>query len=251
MTEGGSNLKLVESTVIVMVSSWAWMDWPKFPIKQVETSRIDAKWTQRMTSGRALMLSTDVCSRGALADCWTPLNRFQIPTSPSTFKNRIADSVFVTMATKNADQGGESVGLAGRLSEISQERLVEEVISAWDEVNATERLIASLRQKVSSLEMELSEKESAVIGRVSEVELQEALRVSEARVSQLQRSLENERVRRKSLEDSGGEARLAELREENARLLKSEEELMVMILEMEGRIDRLLVVIKDGVSVDG
>ena len=90
-----------------------------------------------------------------------------------------------------------------------------------------------------------------MIGRVYEVELQEALRVSEARVSQLQRSLENERVRRKSLEDSGGEARLAELREENARLLKSEEELMVMILEMEGRIDRLLVAIKDGVSVDG
>ena len=44
---------------------------------------------------------------------------------------------------------------------------------------------------------------------------------------------------------------MAELREENARLLKSEEELMVMILEMEGRIDRLLVVIKDGVSVNG
>ena len=33
---------------------------------------------------------------------------------------------------------------------------------------------------------------------------------------------------------------LAELREENARLLKSEEELMVMVLEMEGRIDRLV-----------
>ncbi len=186
-----------------------------------------------------------------LAGCWTPLNRFQIPTSPSTFKNRIVDSGFVTMATKNADQGGEAVGLAGRLSEISQERLVEEVISAWDEVNATERAIASLRQKVSSLEMELSEKESAVTGRVSEVELQEALRVSEARVSQLQRSLENERVRRRSLEDSGGEARLAELREENARLMRSEEELMVMILEMEGRIDRLLLAVKDGVSVDG
>ena len=190
-------------------------------------------------------------SARCLADCWTPINRFQIPTSPSTFKNRIVDSGFVTMATKNADQGGGAVGLAGRLSEISQERLVEEVISAWDEVNATERLIASLRQKVSSLEMELSEKESAVTGRVSEVELQEALRVSEARVSQLQRSLENERVRRRSLEDSGGEARLAELREENARLMKSEEELMVMILEMEGRIDRLLLAVKDGVSVDG
>jgi len=134
--------------------------------------------------------------------------------------------------------------LSARLSGISQERLVEEVISAWDEVNATERVIASLRQKVSSLEMELSEREGSASSRVTEVELQEALRVSESRVSQLQRSLENERARRKALEDSGGEARLAELRDENARLIKSEEELMVMILEMEGRIDRLVTAIR-------
>ena len=135
-------------------------------------------------------------------------------------------------------------GLSARLSGISQERLVEEVISAWDEVNATERVIASLRQKVSSLEMELSEREGSASSRVTEVELQEALRVSESRVSQLQRSLENERARRKALEDSGGEARLAERRDENARLIKSEEELMVMILEMEGRIDRLVTAIR-------
>ena len=135
-------------------------------------------------------------------------------------------------------------GLSARLSGISQERLVEEVISAWDEVNATERVIASLRQKVSSLEMELSEREGSAASRVTEVELQEALRVSESRVSQLQRSLENERARRKALEDSGGETRLAELRDENARLIKSEEELMVMVLEMEGRIDRLVTAIK-------
>ena len=135
-------------------------------------------------------------------------------------------------------------GLSARLSGISQERLVEEVISAWDEVNATERVIASLRQKVRSLEMELSEREGSASSRVTEVELQEALRVSESRVSQLQRSLENERARRKALEDSGGEARLAERRDENARLIKSEEELMVMILEMEGRIDRLVTAIR-------
>ena len=136
-------------------------------------------------------------------------------------------------------------GLSARLSDISQERLVEEVISAWDEVNATERVIASLRQKIGSLEMELSERAVAVASRVTEVELQEALRVSESRVSQLQRSLENERARRKSLEDYGGEDRLAELRAENARLMKSEEELMVMILEMESRIDRLVASMKN------
>ena len=134
--------------------------------------------------------------------------------------------------------------MSARLSDISQERLVEEVISAWDEGNATERVIASLRQKVSSLEMELSEREGSASSRVTEVELQEALRVSESRVSQLQRSLENERARRKALEDSGGEARLAELRDENARLIQSEVELMVMILEMEGRIDRLVTAIR-------
>jgi len=101
-----------------------------------------------------------------------------------------------------------------------------------------------LRQKVGALEMELADREADRAGRLSEVELQEALRVSEARVSQLQRGLENERARRKGLEESGGEERLAELREENARLLKSEEELLVMILEMEGRIDRLVEALK-------
>jgi len=177
----------------------------------------------------------------------SPLYRFQTDTTPSTFKNGVVDYASVTMAAKNADQQGESPGLAKRLSEISQERLVEEVISAWDEVNSSERATASLRQKLSALEMELSDREADLGGRVSEVELQEALRVSEARVSQLQRSLENERVRRRSLEDSGGEARLAELREENSRLLKSEEELMIMILEMETQIDRLVEALK----VDG
>ena len=144
------------------------------------------------------------------------------------------------MSSNRPGASEASRGLSDRLSEISQERLVEEVISAWDEVNSSERVIASLRQKIGALEMELSEKESEQGSRLSEVELQEALRVSESRVSQLQRSLENERARRKVLEESGGEERLAELREENARLLKSEEELMVMVLEMEGRIDRLV-----------
>ena len=148
------------------------------------------------------------------------------------------------MSSNRPGASEASRGLSDRLSEISQERLVEEVISAWDEVNSSERVIASLRQKIGALEMELSEKESEQGSRLSEVELQEALRVSESRVSQLQRSLENERARRKVLEDSGGEERLAELREENARLLKSEEELMVMVLEMEGRIDRLVAALR-------
>jgi len=148
------------------------------------------------------------------------------------------------MSPNRVDGNEMSRGLSERLSEISQERLVEEVISAWDEVNSSERIIASLRQRIGSLEMELAERETDQSGRLSEVELQESLRVSESRVSQLQRSLENERARRRSLEEAGGEERLGELRDENARLLKSEEELLVMVLEMEGRIDKLVAALR-------
>ena len=64
------------------------------------------------------------------------------------------------MSSNRPGASEASRGLSDRLSEISQERLVEEVISAWDEVNSSERVIASLRQKIAALEMELSEKEA-------------------------------------------------------------------------------------------
>ncbi len=49
--------------------------------------------------------------------------------------------------------------------------------------------------------------------------------------------LENEKARRMGAEADAG--RIAELQEENARLLKNEEELLLLVLDMEAELDRL------------
>ena len=52
--------------------------------------------------------------------------------------------------------------------------------------------------------------------------------------------LRNERSRRVEGEMDGGEGRLAELQEENARLLQSEDEQVMLILDMEAQLERLI-----------
>ena len=65
------------------------------------------------------------------------------------------------------------------------------------------------------------------------------------RYNQLENKLENEKIRRI---DGGGisESRIQELQDDNSRLLKVEEEQMILILDMEAQIDRLLASIKEG-----
>ena len=70
------------------------------------------------------------------------------------------------------------------------------------------------------------------------VELEESLRVSESRVSRLEVQLGNEKQRR--FDDEGGLDRAAELQEENARLLRSEEEQVTLILDLESQLERLI-----------
>jgi ABC-type phosphate transport system auxiliary subunit len=79
---------------------------------------------------------------------------------------------------------------------------------------------------------------------VSVSDLEEQLRVMKIRYNQLENKLENEKIRRI---DGGGvsESRAKELQDENARLLKVEEEQMILILDMETQIDRLIDTIKN------
>lgn len=143
------------------------------------------------------------------------------------------------MASNSAEQEG---GLSERLSEFSPERLVEEVISAWDEINESSRANAVLRQRVSSLEAELANGEVA-LDRGASAQIEEMVRVAEGKVLQLQRSLENEKARRKEAEESGGGSRIDGLLEENARLLRAEEENLMLILDMEAQITRLVAML--------
>ena len=136
--------------------------------------------------------------------------------------------------------------VAARLSDIPPERLVEEVISRWDELVRVEEDLALSRQRVRALEMELGDLggDGSLRGRVAELE--EALRVADARIAQMEGLLENERRRRGDLEEDVGQGRVEELQEENVRLLGSEEEQVMLILDMEAQLDRLVSQLEEG-----
>ena len=153
----------------------------------------------------------------------------------------------VTEGIQGQDAEAEGTpDVTARLSDIPPERLVEEVISRWDELVRVEEDLARSRQRVRALEMELDGQggDGSLRGRVAELE--EALRVADARIAQMEGLLENERRRRGDLEEDVGQGRVEELQEENVRLLRSEEEQMMLILDMEAQLDRLVSQLEEG-----
>jgi len=153
----------------------------------------------------------------------------------------------VTEGIQGQDAEAEGTpDVAARLSDIPPERLVEEVISRWDELVRVEEDLALSRQRVRALEMELGDQggDGSLRGRVAELE--EALRVADARIAQMEGLLENERRRRGDLEEDVGQGRVEELQEENFRLLRSEEEQVMLILDMEAQLDRLVSQLEEG-----
>jgi chromosome segregation ATPase len=123
---------------------------------------------------------------------------------------------------------------------MSPERLAEEVISVWEEVLRVEGELATARQRGRALEMELDARENSGSNRARVAELEEALRVANSRIAQMETLLENERVRRVDTEVGGEKGRFAELQDENARLLRSEEEHVMLILDMEAQLERFV-----------
>jgi len=153
----------------------------------------------------------------------------------------------VTEGIQGQDAEAEGTpDVAARLSDVPPERLVEEVISRWDDLVRVEEDLALSRQRVRALEMELVDQgdDGSLRGRVAELE--EVLRVANARIAQMEGLLENERRRRGDLEEGVGQGRVKELQEENVRLLRSEEEQMMLILDMEAQLDRLVSQLEEG-----
>jgi len=136
--------------------------------------------------------------------------------------------------TVNTSSNDEGTGLRERLAGIPRGRLVEEVVSRWDDVVRLEGVVASLRLRVREGEL-MAKGASGDGARVAELE--EKVRIADGRVRQLEGMVENERVRREGSE--ADTKRLVELQEENARLLRNEEELLLLVLDMEAQIDRL------------
>ena len=124
--------------------------------------------------------------------------------------------------------------LAKRLSEIPNERLIEEVIASWDDNVRLEGEIAVLRRRLREFEIS---NVSASKNFTLTNELEEKLRVAKSKNSQLEKRLQNEKVRREvgQLETE----KIVEIQEKNAKLLRNEEELLLLIHDLEEELSRL------------
>jgi len=138
--------------------------------------------------------------------------------------------------TVNTSSEDEVEGLRERLADIPRDRLVDEVVSRWDDIIRLEGEVANLRRRVKEADLASRKgvSEASVIG-----ELEERLRISDSKVRRLEGLVQNEKARREGAEADS--SRLAELQEENARLLRNEEELLLLVLDMESQIDRLSI----------
>ena len=141
--------------------------------------------------------------------------------------------------------------LLAQLNTFPKDRLIEEVVSMWEELGELERDLAMARQRARALDGELVNVRSRSGGRPNLAELEERFRVAEARRSQLETMLANEQGRRKDLEEVVGEGRIDELRRENAALIRREEEHMLLILDMESKIDKLMEIITELQNQEG
>ena len=136
--------------------------------------------------------------------------------------------------TVNTPAEDEGRGLRDRLADIPRDRLVDEVVSRWDDMIRLEGEVANLRRRVRAAELvsQSGGLDGALVG-----DLEERLRVADTKVRQLEGLVQNEKARRQGVEAES--SRLAELQEENARLLRNEEDLLVLVLDMEAQIDWL------------
>ena len=137
----------------------------------------------------------------------------------------------MTVSDPSQDDSGV---LKRRLAEISRDRLIDEVVDRWEDVNRMEGDIANLRRRLR--EAELVSRSGGSDGAVV-AEMEERVRVAEAKMRNLEGRLQNEMARREGAEAES--RRVGELQEENARLLRYEEELLLLVLDMEAQIGRL------------
>ncbi|MFQ3343639.1 MAG: hypothetical protein ACKVI6_00205 [Candidatus Poseidoniales archaeon] len=135
----------------------------------------------------------------------------------------------------------ENSNLADRLRDISQDRLVEEVIALWDEINNMEIELAASRRQMRSIELEkYSQKDS---GRPLIAEYEEKLRIANTKITQLEKKIENAKMRNSAFASDQNKLKKLELK--NAKLLQNEEELLMLVLDMEMHIEKLIKTIEE------
>jgi len=135
----------------------------------------------------------------------------------------------------------ERAALAGVLAGRDTDQLVEEVITAWDELKQARESLANLNQRNRVLELDLAEREDlGAPERVRLQELEEELRDRDSRIIHLERMVDQTNREKEELASSHDVVRIDQLEGENITLQAETSEQSEVIAEMEAKLDQLV-----------
>ena len=139
----------------------------------------------------------------------------------------------------------ERAALEGMLRGYPVEQLVEEVMTAWDELAERNDELVEARQRLRMAELDLADRADAIAPEVARLnETEHELRDARARIVHLERLLEDARDEASSLAASASAEERANLQAEVARLTALSDEQDQVIGEMEERVGRMVVALE-------
>ena len=135
----------------------------------------------------------------------------------------------------------ERAALAGVLAGRDTNQLVEEVITAWEELKQARESLAHLNQRNRVLELDLAEREDlGAPERARLLELEEELRDRDSRIIHLERMVDQANREKEELASSHDVVRIDHLEGENTTLQAETNEQSEVIAEMEAKLDQLV-----------
>ena len=135
----------------------------------------------------------------------------------------------------------ERAALAGVLSGRDTNQLVEEVITAWEELKQARESLANMNQQNRVLELDFAEREDlGAPERTRLLELEEELRDRDSRIIHLERMVDQANREKEELASSHDVMRIERLEGENTALEAETSEQSEVIAEMEAKLDQLV-----------
>lgn len=149
------------------------------------------------------------------------------------------------MTGSAASSREERAALEGMLRGYPVEQLVEEVMTAWEELAERNDELVESRQRLRVLELDLADRADEVAPEVARLgEAENDLRDARSRIVHLERLLEDAREEASSLAASASAEERSRLEAEVARLSGLSEEQDQVIGEMEERVGRMVVALE-------
>ena len=146
-----------------------------------------------------------------------------------------------TIGVETSAADAERNALAGMLQGYSADQLVDEVISAWEDLATANKELVEARQRARVLELDLADRADLGAPQKAKLErLEDELRSNEQELIHLKRLLEQVETEKEELLSSSSSIHIDELGRENRNLTGFNEEQAQVIVELESKLDQLM-----------